>query len=88
MRDETDNYVIPLDGCSAHPTCLTCPFEVCRYDMSRDAFEALLRRHRDRERIAIIEAESLTEEQAAARFGVTRRTIFRMMRRAREELKL
>ena len=88
MRDEANNKLIPLDGCSDHPTCLTCPFETCRYDMSRDAFKALLRRHRDRERVAIIEAENMTAEQAAARFGVTRRTISRMVRRAREELKL
>ena len=88
MRDEANNDVIPLDGCSDHPTCLTCPFETCRYDMSPEAFRVLRRRHRDRERVAIIETESLTAEQAAARFGVTKRTVVRMVRRAREELKL
>jgi hypothetical protein len=63
----------PDEGCGLHPTCLTCPYELCRYDYP-GGIEGLLRAERD----ATIRASKLPAKLIAAQFGVSRETIYRI----------
>ena len=65
------------DGCSVHPTCLTCPLERCRYDDSR-GLRAILNEPRD---LSIFELRQrgVQVPELSRRFGLSRRTIFRVL---------
>ena len=65
------------DGCHVHPHCLTCPLPRCRYD-APGGLRALLNAHRDRQ-IVEIRRMGATVDARALRFGVSRRTIFRIL---------
>jgi hypothetical protein len=77
-----ENFEFRDGGCELSPSCLRCPLERCRYDApggvrtirrtSRD--EALLRRRE----------EGLAVNALAREFGITKRTVFRVLARARE----
>ena len=71
-------------GCQAAPKCLTCPLPQCRLD-DPAGYQRWRRQQKDRGRIATMNQENLTVEQAAERFGITVRTMFRIKRRVREE---
>jgi len=68
-------------GCDVHPNCLTCPLVRCRYDepggvrrvYSEDRDRAIVRAH----------GEGAPLDAIARRFGVSRRTVFRALARAR-----
>jgi AraC-like DNA-binding protein len=66
------------EGCELSPSCLACPLVRCRYDVPGGA-RALLNRERDREIRAMREREGLSAEAIAERFGVSRRTVFRVL---------
>ena len=78
---EYDHYADT--GCEFAPSCLACPLPVCK----EDAPPGWLKRHRrrlyDSGVVRVIRQESLTAEQAAARFGVTVRSIYRIKARCR-----
>ena len=70
-------------GCRYAPKCLSCPLPQCVHDgyragQSRNA-------SRDAEYMAIIATEQLTPSQAAERFGITKRTVFRIQARSKVE---
>jgi hypothetical protein len=65
------------DGCDAHPTCLTCPLSRCRYD-EPGGLRALLNADRDQEIVAC-RLGGATVDDLAGRFGVSRRTVFRIL---------
>jgi len=79
-------------GCSWHPTCLTCPFERCRYDLEEEEFKALARSLRSPAANAAARAEAhkqmarelrakgLKVYEIAAQLHVTTRTVHRMCR--------
>ena len=71
-------------GCSVHPSCLTCPLVRCRYE-EPGGVRRIYSRDRDLSLLEVKGAEKLTVEAVARRFGVSRRTVFRIMARAREE---
>lgn len=64
-------------GCEVAPSCLACPLPACRYDVPGGA-RALRNAERDR---AIRRAHAGEESVAeiAERFGVSRRTVFRVL---------
>ena len=67
------------DGCEASPSCLECPLPVCKHD-----WHAM----NDEVKVDEIDHLGLTEEVAAARYGVGVRTVRRKIqrvRRARDE---
>lgn len=67
------------DGCDLAPRCLECPFVVCRYDLPPGAgIRQIANRARD---VAIAEARADGElpDAIAERFGVSRRTVFRVL---------
>lgn len=71
-------------GCSVHPSCLTCPLVRCRYD-EPGGVRALLSVDRDAAILRLRRAGTLTAEQIAARLGISRRTVFRVLARVRDE---
>ena len=72
-------------GCEVSPSCLNCPLPQCKYD-DPVWFQRYRRMGRDMKVWRTIHSESLTAEEAAQRFSVTVRTVFRIMRRCRESI--
>jgi hypothetical protein len=67
-------------GCEIAPSCLNCPLPKCRYDMP-GGLAAMLRSTRD---VAIADAvrrRQLPIDDVAAMFGLSRRSVFRALRR-------
>lgn len=71
-------------GCEVAPSCLSCPLPRCKYD-DPVWFQRHRRMSRDLKVWSTMQSESLTVEAAADRFSVTVRTVFRIMRRCRDE---
>lgn len=69
-------------GCDLYPSCLRCPLPRCRYEEPGGA-AAILRTGRDAN-IIRLERQGMSVDQLAETFGVSRRTIFRVLRAARE----
>ena len=67
------------DGCDIHPHCLTCPLPRCRFD-EPGGLRALINAYRDRQ-IAELRQRGVPVEELAQRFGLSRRTIFRVLER-------
>jgi hypothetical protein len=65
------------DGCNIHGECLTCPLERCRYE-EPGGLRAVLNAGRDRQ-IAFLRSKGVAAEKIAGRFGVSRRTVFRIV---------
>jgi hypothetical protein len=65
------------DGCNIHPQCLSCPLPRCRYE-DKGGLRGMINEHRDR---GIIEArmKGVGAAEVATQFGVSRRTVFRIM---------
>lgn len=74
------------DGCEVHPHCLSCPLPRCRYE-EPGGLRALLNERRDREMVEL-RLRGASVEELADRFGVSRRTVFRVLesyRQARQQ---
>ncbi len=71
------------EGCDIHPSCLTCPLPRCRYD-EPGGIRALLGAYRDR-MIAQMRQQGMGIDELARRFGVSRRTVFRALEKARPQ---
>jgi hypothetical protein len=73
------------DGCDVNPSCLTCPLPRCRYE-EPGGLRALLNEARDLEIVAL-RARGVSVAELAGRFGVSRRTVFRVLgSRARQPI--
>jgi transcriptional regulator of acetoin/glycerol metabolism len=68
-------------GCEVHKSCLTCPLVRCRYD-EPGGVRRLLSEERDRVIVAL-QRRGTTVDLIAQRFGISRRTVFRVLARAR-----
>ncbi len=64
-------------GCDIHESCLTCPLVRCRYDEPGGA-RKLLSEDRDRD-ILSLRRQGRPISAIAARFGISRRTVFRVL---------
>jgi|FLYL01.1.fsa_nt_gi hypothetical protein len=71
------------DGCDIHPQCLTCPLPRCRYD-DPGGLRGLLNSMRD-EQIVAQRRQGTPISELAQRFGVSRRTVFRVLENAARE---
>ena len=70
-------------GCDLFHSCLSCPRRRCKYDEPAEAQrERSLRQ--DQMRLDLMTREGLTVREAAVRFGVTARTVHRILARARD----
>lgn len=66
------------EGCDLFASCLRCPLQRCRYDVP-GGVRALLNRERDHQIRLLRDASPITVDQIAARFRVSRRTVFRAL---------
>ncbi|MEX2446218.1 MAG: hypothetical protein WD734_02675 [Dehalococcoidia bacterium] len=66
------------EGCDLFASCLSCPLSRCRYD-EPGGVRALLNRERDHQIRVLRDASDLTVDEIAARFLVSRRTVFRAL---------
>ncbi len=81
-RDALPEHTQYLDtGCDIHASCLTCPLVRCRYDEPGGA-RRLLSEARDRSIVAL-QSRGDSISAIAERFGVSRRTVFRVLARSR-----
>ncbi len=69
-------------GCDLHSNCLTCPLARCRYDEPGGA-RRLLSDERDHSILVLQSEAGLPVSALAERFGLSRRTVFRDLARAR-----
>ncbi|HMO54223.1 MAG TPA: helix-turn-helix domain-containing protein [Tepidiformaceae bacterium] len=67
-------------GCDLYSSCLSCPLPTCRYDVEGGA-SAILRSGRDANILAAASDGSMSIDELARAFGLSRRTIFRVLRR-------
>ena len=74
------------DGCEVAASCLACPLPRCKYDDMR-WYERNRRLANDLRITAVIEREGLSPDEAAARFAITKRTVFRVLRRSRQAMR-
>jgi hypothetical protein len=65
------------DGCDISESCLTCPLPRCRYE-EPGGLRALLNETRDRQ-IIQMRLTGVPVEELAGRFGISRRTVFRVI---------
>ncbi len=72
-------------GCEVSLSCLNCPLPQCKYD-DPAWFQRYQRFSKDLIVLTAMQSDNLTVDEAAERFSVTVRTIFRIMRRCREAL--
>jgi hypothetical protein len=70
------------EGCDLYASCLTCPLPCCRYDNPGGA-RAIFNVRRDREILRLRRRQGLSVDMLARRYGVSRRTVFRILRRGR-----
>jgi transposase-like protein len=68
-------------GCDVHPRCLTCPLVRCRYD-EPGGVRRLFSEDRDRS-IVSMQRDGVPVGAIARRFGISPRTVFRALARAR-----
>lgn len=66
-------------GCDLYPSCLSCPLPRCRYDDPGGA-AAMLREGRDAAILRLSAGDGVGVDQLAEMFGLSRRTIFRVLR--------
>jgi len=68
------------EGCDLSPSCLNCRLPVCRYDHPSGT-RRLRTLGRDQEIVRLRRRERLPIDALARRFDVSRRTVFRILRR-------
>ena len=81
--DVSEFYHYVDTGCEVSDSCLDCPLPKCRYD---DPAWYLRNRRlaRDFRIVQTMQQEALSIEDTAERFGITNRTVFRILQRCRE----
>lgn len=68
------------EGCDLSPSCLNCRLPICRYDLPGGT-RRLRTLPRDEEITRLRRCERLPIDALARRFEVSRRTVFRILRR-------
>ena len=72
------------DGCEVSPSCLRCPLPQCKYD-DPGWIQRHRRMERDREVSTAVLGEGISVSEAASRFALSQRTIFRILKRSGNE---
>ena len=76
-----ERYPYRDEGCEVSPSCLRCPLPQCKYD-DPGWFQREQRRERDHRVMEALMEHDLSVPEAAARFDVSPRTVFRIRRRS------
>ncbi len=71
-------------GCDLYPSCLHCPLPRCRYD-DRAGAAGMLRTGRDASILRLAERDGMPVDRLAEMFGLSRRTIFRVLRSGKQQ---
>lgn len=74
-------------GCDLYPSCLRCPLPRCRYEDPGGA-AAMLRGGRDASIARLHTQDGMSVDRLAEMFGLSRRTIFRVLRAANHERRI
>ena len=74
------------NGCEVALTCLECPLSRCKFD-DMAWFISYRRLARDFRIASAVHSEGLSISEAAQRFSVTTRTIFRVLNRCRRAMR-
>lgn len=82
QSDETSFEHYEDNGCEVAVTCLECPLPRCKFD-DMEWFGKYRRLARDLRIASIIDEEGLSIADAAKRFSITPRTVFRVLSRSR-----
>jgi hypothetical protein len=69
-------------GCDLYPSCLRCPLPRCRYDEPGGA-GGILRTGRDAAILRLADHDGMAVDRIAEMFGLSRRTVFRVLRAGR-----
>ena len=72
-------------GCEISDSCLNCPLPRCKHD-DPVWYEKNRRLAKDWKMVSTVLQEQLTAEEAAERFSITIRTVFRRMERCKEAM--
>lgn len=75
-----EHYPYSDDGCEVSPSCLMCPLPQCKYD-DPGWFRRLKLEKKDIEVVAAMWGDRLSVPEVAARFALSQRTVFRIIRR-------
>ena len=81
--DASEFYHYADTGCEVSGSCLDCPLPKCRYD-DPVWYQRNRRLARDFRIVRTMQQEALSIEDTAERFGITNRTVFRILQRCRE----
>ena len=76
-----ERYPYRDEGCEVSPSCLRCPLPQCKYD-DPGWLQRQKRKERAKEVVAALMQSDLSVPEAAARFELSQRTIFRILSRA------
>jgi transposase-like protein len=83
-RDALPEHTSYADtGCDLHPSCLNCPLVRCRYDEPGGA-RRILSKERD-QAIITLQRQGRSISAIAGRFGISRRTVFRVLARSKQQ---
>ena len=72
-------------GCEISPACLECPLPQCKYDNPKRARREK-RFERDQQVVYAFRQGGMTAPQVAARFDMSQRTVFRILKRYDEDM--
>jgi len=75
-----ENYPYRDEGCDWFASCLKCPLERCRFDEPGWVQEEA-RQRRDMEVMRVRESEGKSVPELAQIFGISTRTVHRILRR-------
>ena len=78
-----EDWDYPDRGCELWPSCLQCPFPRCRYD-EPGGISNSVRETRNSEIQRLRYEEGMAIGKLAARFGLSKRTIHRILKRSEE----
>ena len=72
------------EGCDLFPSCLDCSLPNCRYDEAGGA-QRRIRNLRDREVLKLHHSGGMSIKELANRFDLSKRTVYRIIRRIVDE---
>ena len=66
-------------GCEVAPRCLECPLAKCKYDGGLVELKIMQQKKKESEIVRLFKRGRLTAKQLARRFGLTERSIYRIL---------
>ncbi len=83
QRAQAGRSIYEDTGCEVAGACLECPLSRCKFD-DMEWFTKYRQMAQDLRIVAAVRKERLTIAQTAARFSITKRTVFRILHRCQD----